>query len=216
MAAQRRLSLATAALLGAVVVPALTLAPASLTGTAWAAPQPDPVPRRWELQVDPGALRATVVDAGELGKIPVLYMTYRVANLSNEELYLAPLWELATDEGDILRSGRGVPADVYRTLLERLKNPFLQDEIAIQGTIRPGRENTRQGLVVWLLPGTDMDELSVYGAGFSGETRAVTRPDTGEKVILRKTLMLRHPVPGEIDAEINPTFERSTTQWILR
>lgn len=216
MAVLGRLSLAAAALLGAIVVPTLTLAPPAFLGRAIAAPQPDPIPRRWQLQIDPGDLRATVVNTAQLGTIPVLYMTYKVTNLTNQELYLAPLFELADDQGDILRSGRGIPAEVYRKLLARLEDPLLQDEVGIQGTIRPGRENAREGIVVWLLPGTDVDELNVYAVGFSGETRAVTRPDTGEKVVLRKTLMLRHVVPGEIDAEINPTFKRTTTQWILR
>jgi len=61
-----------------------------------------------------------------------------------------------------------------------------------------------------------MDEVVVYGAGFSGETRSIERPDTGEKVILRKTRMLRHPVPGEIDPSLNPALTRSDDQWIMR
>jgi hypothetical protein len=190
-------------------------APGPVVGTALAAPQPDVVPRRWELQFEPGELRATTVETGD-GPVRVFYLAYRVANLTNEDLYLAPLFELATDEGDIVRSGRSVPAEVYSELLRRLKDPLLQDEIAIQGPLRQGREHTKHGLVVWMLPATAMDEVVVYAAGFSGETRAIERPDTGEKVVLRKTRMLRHPVPGEIDPAMTPTLTRSEDQWIMR
>lgn len=207
---------ALVALTGAIAGAALIGLPTGpLVGTVLAAPQPDVVPRRWEMQLEPGDLRATVVNTQD-GPVRVFYLTYTVANLTNEDLYLAPLFELATDDGDLVRSGRGVPAEVYAELLRRLRNPLLEDEIAIQGPLRQGREHTKHGLVVWLLPATDMDEVSVYAAGFSGETRAIERPDTGEKVILRKSRMLRHPVPGELDPAMSPTLRRTEDQWIMR
>lgn len=181
-----------------------------------AAPQPDPVPRRWQFDIQPGPLRATVIDVADQGPLPFLYMTYTVTNLSDEDRYLAPLFEIATDEGDIARSGRGVPAEAYAKLIERVGNPFLQDEVSIQGSLRRGREYAREGLVMW--PATDLavDEIVVYGAGFSGETRSITRPDTGETVVLRKTISMRHAVPGTLEPSLNPTLMRTETRWILR
>ena len=210
-----RARIAPLALGAGVLGGALIGAPGVMLGSALAAPQPDPVPRRWEMLFEPDALRATVVNLDE-GPVRVFYMTYSVANLTAEDLYLAPLFELATDEGDIVRSGRGVPAEVYASLLQRLRDPLLKDEISIQGSLRQGREHTRRGLVVWMLPATDMDEVVVYAAGFSGETRSIEKPDTKEKVILRKTRMLRHPVPGSLDPALNPALTRSDDQWIMR
>jgi hypothetical protein len=186
------------------------------TRPAVAAPQPDPIPRRWELDVEAGPLRATVVDDADGEPRAYFYLTYKVTNRSGQELYLAPLWELATDEGEIIRSGRNVTASVYEAIIERLRNPFMQDEIDIQGLLLNGREHQRQGVVVWPAENLGIDRVAVFGAGFSGETRSYIRPDTGESVVLRKTLTLRHVVPGEIDPGLNPTLERVETQWTLR
>ncbi len=183
---------------------------------AVAAPQPDPIPRRWEFDVEPGALRATSVLDENGEPEAYFYLTYTVTNRTGQEQYLAPLWELATDDGRIVRSGSGVAPRVYDTLLERLRNPFIQDEVDIQGRLLTGREHQRQGIVVWPAANLSVDEVSVYGAGFSGETRSYVRPDTGESVVLRKTLTLRHAVPGTLSPSLNPVLERTESTWTLR
>lgn len=245
------------------------LAPAALTAAfltapaAAAAPEPNPVPRRWQLDVEVGPLRMATVETPEHGRRDYLYMAYEVVNNSGEDLLFAPMFELATDEGDLLRSGRGVPAAVTQELLRRLENPFLEDQISIIDVLLQGEENAKEGLVVWPAEGLKVDELSIYAAGFSGETvtlelpvappapeapaiaglaptPAPTAPEAaattpprihgappmddpaadGEektrKVVLRKTLMLRYRIPGELGGRGSEEFPVSERRWIMR
>mgnify|MGYP006267818355 CR=1 FL=1 len=212
-------------LAGSLVAPALFVgAPAAgpIVGAGLVAraiasvPQPDPLPRRWEFDVEPGSLRVASVDVPGEGPSAFYYMTYKVTNNTGEDRFLAPLFELATDDGDIVRSGLGVPRVVSEELLARQRNELLLDEISAQGMLLQGRENAREALVVWRADDLDVDEVVVYAAGFSGETETIRRPDTGEEVVLRKTLMLRHAVPGELNPRSRRPLERTMERWILR
>src|SRR5690242_18478643 len=76
------------------------------------APEPDPIPRRWELTIEPGPLRIAVVDIPGQGLQNYFYFTYKVTNTSGGDLLFAPSIDLATSTGEVLRSGRDVPAAV--------------------------------------------------------------------------------------------------------
>lgn len=213
----RRLAAAAAAALfticgGAFV--AQTMAP------VLAAPEPDPVPRRWQLDLVPGHLRTTTLDVPGVGPRAYFYMTYKVTNNTTEDLLFAPNFEMSNAEGELLRSGRDVPAEVTRRIMESLGNPLLQDQIGILGVLLQGDANAKEGLVVW--PATDMDtnEVTVYAAGFSGETRPIDIKDaeTGnwKRVMLRKTLMIRYRIPGELRGQGSRPLDAMERRWILR
>lgn len=188
-----------------------TTAAAALT----AAPEPAPIPRRWQLDIRPGPLRAAVIATPETGPRAYAYFTYLVMNPTREDVFFAPAFELASDDGELIRSGRDVPRDVVNTLLQRLGNPLLEDEVRVIRMLGQGEENAREGLVIWPLDSVKVDELTIFASGFSGETRTVRRPDTGEEVTLRKTLMLRHATPGYVPTDNTP-LDRAERRWILR
>ncbi len=191
---------------------ALHVAPQAL-----AAPQPAPVPRRWQLDFRPGPLRLASISTPETGPRTYFYLTYTVINNSGQDQVFAPSFELSTpDDGTLLRSGQDVSAAVVQELQKRLKIEDLKDEISMMGTLLQGEENARDGLVVWQAPNLMVDEVVVFAAGFSGETRTIKRPDTGEDVVLRKVMMLRHDTPGDLTGHFDETLERSTERWILR
>jgi hypothetical protein len=183
------------------------------------APEPDPIPRRWQLSIEPGPLRITTIELPEVGARSYFYFTYKVTNTSDTDLLFAPMFELGNDEGEVVRSGRDVPSDVTKQILESLENPFLEDQISIVGLLLQGEGNAKEGLVVWLAPRLDQNTLTVYGAGFSGEVRTVEVPGAdGEvtKYTLRKTLMLRYQPPGEIREQGSEPFENIEKRWIMR
>lgn len=190
---------------------------ASMVG---AAPEPDPVPRRWQLDLEVGPLRIATVDAPGIGPRAYFYLTYKVTNSSAEDLLLAPIFEMAGEDVPVSRAGRGVPADVTRQLLERLGNPMLQDQISILGMILRGEENAKEGLVVWPADNLRARDLSIYAMGFSGETRPIQVADakTGEmrKVLLRKTMMVRYDLPGDLDGHDSTPFAVGESRWVLR
>lgn len=205
--------LATAA--AACLLPAPTLLP-----LVAAAPEPSPLPRRWQLDIKTTPLRLITLPGQDGTPTNYLFFTYTVTNTSNTDLLFAPLFELATDAGDVVRSGRNVPLSVTRDLLNRFNNPELQDQISIVGNLLRGEENAKQGLVVWAAPTMHAAELVVYAAGFSGETTTVNLPDpaTGDPFprVLRKTLELRYRAEGDLTTRAIPPMDPYERRWVMR
>ncbi|MGP1308741.1 MAG: hypothetical protein ACTS27_00900 [Phycisphaerales bacterium] len=228
MTIRRRISLST---LLAAAFAALPLAAISVAPTAVAAPEPSPVPVRWQLDVTPGPLRVLKMDVPGEGPRSFFYMPYKVVNNTGEDLYFAPVFELATDEGEILRAGREVPTAAVREAMNRLSNPFMVEPIQAIGTLAQGEENAVESIAIWPAPNLSVDRVSVYAAGFSGETRRIVKPvviriasenqdedgeEASNEVLLRKTLMLVHQTPGELTRTGNTPLTRVEQRWIMR
>lgn len=183
-------------------------------------PEPDPLPKRWQLDLDVGPLRVASVDIEDEGSQLFYYLTYRVTNNSGQDLTFAPVFELGTDEGELFRAGKDVPRSVRQELLGRLNNPLLEGQISILGTLLQGKENAKDGLVIWPVGDIDVDEISVYAAGFSGETAKVEfkDPKTGEtkEVTLRKSYMVRYDLPGSLERRGATPIEAKAERWIMR
>ncbi len=188
----------------------------SATGLA---PEPDPIPRRWQLAIEPGSLRVASMEIAGQGTQAYYYLTYKVTNTSSEDLLFAPSFELTTDEGDSSRSGRDVPPEATKEILNRLDNPLIQDQIAIVGTLLQGEANAKEGVVIWPVRNLHVHEIDVYAAGFSGETRPyeVKAADgKTERKLLRKTLMLRFDPPGELRNQGSAPIDLTEKRWIMR
>lgn len=214
-------SLGTSALVGTVV-----LAGAMQAGLA---PEPAPVPTRWQLDIEPGPMRLISVDvpktssaagpASSGGPQMFLYMSYRVINNSGQDVLFAPAFELSNGEGDITRSGRDVPQVVTDKVVAALQNPLVQDQISIIGELMQGKENGRDGVVIWPLLDTNPQSLVVYAAGFSGETATVDGPEKNgqkQKFVLRKTLMLDFAPPGSFEGQRSDAIPLAGQSWIMR
>lgn len=206
------------------LIPALTLGISiACIAPVAAAPEPSPVPLRWELDVEPGPLRLAMVDIPGEGLRPFLYLPYKVENHSGQEVYFAPTFELTTDESTTpARAGRGVPAAVTDEIIRRLSNSFLQDQISVIGPLMQGPENARESVAIWPLDNMKASRVAVYASGFSGETRRITLPEgetsdgVAKEAILRKTLMLEYLTPGDLAGQGNDPVTRTNTRWILR
>lgn len=183
-------------------------------------PEPNPIPVRWQLDLDVGPLRVASVETPGQGPTLYFYMTYTVTNNTDEDILLAPSFELSTETGTDVVAGQGVPASVTRELLNRLDNPLLSDQVNMIGVLRRGEAHARSGLVVWPVRDAVADEARVYMAGFSGETNRIRLIDresgTPRDVVLRKTLMAVHEMPGHIAAMGGEPITRSMTRWIMR
>ena len=196
---------------------AVGVAVLSISGVlAGLAPEPDPVPRRWEMQVDPGELRVITIDVPKVGNRKYFYMTYKVVNNSGQDLLFAPSFELADGDGNVVRSGRDVPQTVTQQLLTETQNPFIQDQIGVIGEFLQGVENAKDGLVIWPAGALHPSQLTVYGAGFSGETKTVESPNGKDKFILRKTLRLDFQPIGDFSGVAGRTLPLQERSWIMR
>lgn len=196
------------------------LAPLGVPTASGLAPEPSPVPRRWELDVDLGPLRLTTITTEGRGPESYFFMTYKVTNTTGTDVLFAPSFDLATSDGNVARSGRGVPFDVIRQIMERLENPFLQEQVSMLGLLLQGEENAKEGLVVWPASTLDVDRLTVYMSGFSGETATIEVPDprTREpmRVVLRKSLAVNFGVAGILNPNDSTPFPIVDQRWIMR
>ncbi len=185
----------------------------TLTLGVLAHPKPAAVPYRWELIFEPGDLRLYV---DPVDQRPYWYLTYKVTNRSGQDLLWAPRFTLFLDSGDILESGGEVPFRVTQDLLDMLANEFLEDQNRIIGDIRQGRENAKEGLVIWPATTLRVNELSLFVAGISGETARVRNPASGEEVVLRKTLQRDYLIRGNIRPTNPLPIEPVQDTWIMR
>ena len=66
------------------------------------------------------------------------------------------------------------------------------------GQLLQGEENAKEGLVVWSAESLAPSKLTMYAAGFSGETATVNLPNSTDKAVLRKTYRVDYTVSGEL------------------
>lgn len=193
---------------------ALIVAPAA----APAAPEPAPVATRWEFTYENGPLRLAWIETDE-GPRPYFYLTYRVTNYWGSDLLFAPDVQLVTDTGEVQRSGQGVSASVTQAVLDMLDNPLIESQINILSTVLEGPEHARDGVVIWPAKDLDVDEVTVYFGGLSGEFDAYVvgrETDDPHRYTLRKTLMLRYSTPGELTNRGPRPLELVEERWVMR
>jgi hypothetical protein len=180
---------------------------------AAAHPKPAAVPYRWELDFEPGDLRMHV-DTAE-GRA-YWFFNYKVVNNSGKDRVWAPSFVLFTDQGEILKSGDGVPPRITAELMAVLGNPLMENQFQAIGDIKIGEENAKEGLVIWSAGQTAINELKLFVGGISGETVRVVNPITGEESVLRKTLQRSYLVPGDPLARGHDPIQVTGEEWIMR
>ena len=184
-----------------------------VTVAAWAYPKPASVPFRWELDFRPGELRLYIDPVeGEA----YWYFTYVVTNETGAEQIWAPSMTLFTDVGEILASGRNVPARIEEDLLVLLGNELMETQSEAMGTIFQGREHAIDGLVIWPAAHTDVNEVTLFVAGISGETARVINPVNSGETILRKTQQRDYLIRGSALARRSKPLELVGESWIMR
>lgn len=188
---------------------------ATMVGFTMTPPEPEAIPRRWQLEIEPGQLRLTTLEVEGKAKA-FYYLTYRVINNSGEDLLFAPSFELSSEYGSI-RSGLDVPTDVTRKLMEESQNKYIEDQISIIGQLLQGKENAKDGIVIWPANDLDVDSLTIFAAGFSGETTSVEMPASKERVVLRKTFQMKYHVSGDMTQMLGKEITRAEPpRWIMR
>ncbi len=195
-----------------------TMLAATLAVGVGLAPEPDPVPRRWQFEVQFGDLNLATVAGRQY-----YYLTYRVTNRSGQDLLFAPSFEMVgSDDSTVRRSGRGVPSGVTATLLSNLGNPLLEDQIGVIGMLQQGPENAKDGLVVWPVDNIRPGSITVFAAGFSGETAIVEVPGVvgadGKKttMTLRKSRLIQYQDVGDISLKPDGPLSAIDARWVMR
>src|SRR5436305_3803635 len=102
-------------------------------------PKPSPYPKSWQLDFTHGKpKRIVVTPEGEKVPKAFWYMTYTVTNNTGKEQLFLPAFELATEDGKIIRNDINIPKGVFETIKKVEGSRFLQPAAAIGGELRIG------------------------------------------------------------------------------
>jgi len=129
------------------------------------------------------------------------FIVYKVVNNTGEDRLFIPEITIADDQGSITTAGQDIPMSVFPAVKANLNNPFLESPIEVIGKIMQGEDYARESVAIWPVSEVDVDEFTMFISGISGETTTIQSPQTGEQVLMRRTLMLRFATPGSPTAE---------------
>ena len=144
------------------------------------------------------------------------YITYKVTNNTGEERLFVPEIMIYTNTGKIFPAGKDVPAVVFNVIKEHLENPLLENPAEIVGQILQGSDHAKEGVAIWQAPQEDVDHLTIFVSGLSGETQAIKNPHTGKRVVVRKTLMIDYDKPGTTRNIQNQAILPRGQRWVMR
>src|SRR4051812_4539499 len=191
-------------------------------------PKPSPYPISWDLKFDYASPKRIVVRSG-INREPEAYwyMTFTVANLSREEHNFLPMFEMLTDEDQVIRSDNNIPPSVLDTIRIKERNPRLESLTDIAGKLRIGEDQARDGVAIWREPAPKMGHFSIYVTGLSGES-VILKDDKGnpiertnpegkkEPLVLWKTLQINYHIPDDDKFPGIDVIELEDQQWIMR
>jgi hypothetical protein len=179
-------------------------------------PKPSPYPITWQLDFTHAKPKRIVVTP-EGSDVPKAfwYMTYSVTNNTGKEQLFLPAFELATEDGKLIRNDFNIPKGVFEAIKKVEGSRFLEQSAAIGGELRLGEAEGKDGVAIWPEPSAEMGSFSIFCSGLSGEIATVKGPD-GKPTILRKTLQLNYLIRGDNvypgEDEVNENPER----WVMR
>jgi hypothetical protein len=183
---------------------------------AGAFPEPSIVTKAWQYDFTYDPPRPISIRALGGGIQWFWYITYKVINNTGDERLFVPEVTIYTDTGRIFPAGNNVPSRVFNAVKSRIANPLLENPAEIIGRVLQGPDYAKEGVAIWPAPSEDVDRLTVFFSGLSGEVQATQHPLTGERVVLRKTLMIEYEMPGTTtDIQEQPVVP-VREQWTMR
>lgn len=185
--------------------------PASGGGTS--ASSPGAGSAMWSFDFKPRALQLYVDSATGEG---YWCLTYTVTNLTGTDRQWMPKVEMLDDQGRIHSAGRSVSPSITKAVKELLGNPLLEDQFQVIGPLRHGRDNAKDGLLIWSAEPCDATELTIFVRGLSGETETVEDPMTKSPVVLYKTARLEYRVPGNVKDKPMAQIAAESRDWVFR
>lgn len=179
-------------------------------------PEPAIVAKAWEFDFSfdlPRPISFTTPD----GRVRWFwYLTYRITNNTDRERLFIPEITIATDEGDILLAGRSVPPGVFEAITAQLPNHLIESPIQVVGKLLLGPDNAKDSLAIWPADEHEIDTMSVFIGGLSGETAVVQNPVSKEDVLMTKTLMIDLALPGEPPNPQHQPVILQEQHWVMR
>lgn len=226
---------------------ALTAAAPSLTpllaqdAADHAAPTPDAVTHHWQFDFQYSTPDTIAIQNADGTTDWYWYMTYRVANLDEEELFFDPNIQIQDNTGRIVTANLGVGNRVFNAVRNHVQDPLLVSPLEVPGRILQGQDYARRSVIIWKDSGEDTDAFKVYIGGIYGESKIVADPSTGEPImvpvidaitgeprtdadgepmmqplLVHRTKMLHYTTPGTTIVPQDPTIELSEEKDVMR
>ncbi len=179
-------------------------------------PEPAVVSKAWAFEFSHGTPQPIAIVDGTGNTTWYWYMTYKVENNTDADRLFIPEIVVANDSGETAIAGGTVPVAVFNQIKERVGNPLLIHPALVIDLMRQGPDHAKESVAVWPVSEQDVDQLTVFVSGLSGETQQIPDPLTGERVLMRRTLMIDYDTPGTSTAiQGQPVLARGE-RWIMR
>ena len=184
-------------------------------------PEPSLVSTAWEFKFSYDHPRAIAVQNLDGQWEWYWYMTYKVVNNTGQERLFIPEIALATEQGDILTAGRGVRTNVFDAIKKKVGNRLLESPSDVVGQILQGADHAKESVAIWPAPEHNIDQVTVFFGGLSGETAQVKVPDSTDPTktidaLVSKTLMIDYEFPGSPLSPQNQAVVFKGEKWIMR
>lgn len=202
--------------------PVLLLAAAALlAGAVYAAPEPSLVPKSWEFKFKFDHPRPIAVKnlKGEFEWY--WYITYEVVNNTGQERLFIPELAVATEKGHVVDAGKGIRSTVFAAIKERVGNRLLDSPSDVIGRLLQGDDNGKESVIIWKAFDENVDSISVFVGGLSGETAVIKVPDPEDtsktvETILSKSLQIDYQFPGHPSKPDDQVVQFEGQKWIMR
>jgi hypothetical protein len=212
--------------------PTTTSAPTTQPG-AGKPPKPTVVPLQWEFNLDLDDMRSIPVrPAGEKSERLFWYLRYTVTNPSDSDHVFVPEFVMYTDTGQVIRSGRKAPTDVFYAIKKLHDDTLMKTQTSMTRKLLMGQDNAKAGVAIWPDFDPNAGQVDVFIGGLSGETVAIDLPEpvtvtetdwkgethqvTKNRLLLSKTLHLRYAIPGDKAHRRFAVPKLTLKEWVMR
>ena len=205
------------------------------------APQPDAVTQDWSFDFEYAQPDTIAIENADGSVSWYWYMTYKVTNFEEDELFFDPRIVIQSDNGEIVTANLGIDASVFKEVRNLLENPLLLSPIEVPGRVFKGENYARQSAIIWEVSEDDIDNFKVFVGGIYGETKTVTDPSTGEPIMVpvvnaltgeevkddagktvmqplqvKRTRMIAYKTPGTTEQVQDPSIQLIEEKDVLR
>ena len=179
-------------------------------------PKPSVYPISWELAFKHAMPQRIVVTIpGQSEPQAFWYMTYTVQNDGKEERMFLPDFQIALQDGRVIRSDNNISPVVFDAIKRQAGNSLLLPYLKIAGMLRVGEDEAKDGVAIWPEPMPRLEHFSIFVQGLSGEAVTIQGPKN-KPVILRKTLQLNYIFRGDEFYPDQTTVDQSSEAWVMR
>lgn len=192
---------------------AITLLAVAITD---AAPKPSLLIKTWQFEVEHGQPRPISIKNLEGDIEWYWYMPYKVTNKTGEDRLLLPEITVTTDKGNVVVAGKGIPARLFGEIKKKERNDLLEHPNNITGKILQGKDFARESVAIWPAFKDDVDELTIFIGGMSGDTETVKLPKSGEEIVLSKMRMIKYITPGTNVHPQKQDVKEVESEWVMR